>query len=283
MFMSIEQDLRDHNSQCQTQILQDRLAECLEMEQTVCEEWDQIMDNVRQRTAIKMERLKEFHKEQLDDLEAEWSAPEAKIPYSKPSSDLLQIRQQQKASALLHDFSNAKALKLMAEARERSEAVEGAKRFSAAVQIAHSQLVERQQREVECLLQNSESVISLYQIDKAKWLSSVAFTKQSLELRIAAPKIMKRPTVRLPILASRPTSMSSTSTTSSVPTPGMITNRTRSQLAVFRKSPEKRRLDLHPAEVHTIIRPAPRKPPRPQSVDLSTPLEPLEPLEPVDE
>jgi hypothetical protein len=283
MFMSIEQDLRDQNSQYQTRLLQDRLAECTAMEQKVSEEWDQIIDNVRQRTAFKLEKLKQCHQEQLDQLESEWSAPEAKIPYSKPSPELLQIRQKQKAYALLHDFPNAKAMKLMAEAHERSEAVEGAKRFTVAVRIAHAQLLERQQREVECLVQNADSVVSLYQIDKERWLSSVGRTRKSLELRITSPKIMKRPKVQLPILASRPSSVSSTTTTSSVPTPGMITTRTRDQLAVYRKSPERRRLDLKPAEVHTIIRPSPRKPSRSETVEQTGPLEPLEPLDPVEQ
>jgi hypothetical protein len=268
MFMSIEQDLRAQNSEQQTAVLRERLTECNATGQRVADEWNEIIDNVRQRTAVKLERLRQCHQEQLDGFESEWSAPEAKIPYSKPSHELLQIRQKQKAYALLHDFPNAKAMKVMAEAREKSEAADGAKRFTSAVRIAHAQLLERQQREVECLVQNAESVINLYEIDKQKWLSSVGLTRKSLELRITSPKIMKRPSVQLPILASRPSSVSSTATPS-VPTAGMITHRTRDQLAVYRKSPEKRRLELKPAEVLSILRPSPRRPSRAESVEPS--------------
>jgi hypothetical protein len=265
LFMSIEQDLREQNSEHQTKLLQDRLNECKAMEQKVCEDWDQIIENVRQRTAVKLKRLKEFHNFQLDELERDWSDPDAKIPYSKPSPELLQIRQKQKAYALLHDFANAKAMKSMAEAREKLEAVEGAKRFKAAVRMAHAQLLVRQQREIECLVQNAESVISLYQIDKEKWLASVSRTKRSLELRITSPKVMKKPTVQLPILSSRPSSVNSSTTVSSVPTTGMITQRTRDQLAKYRKAPEMGRLDLKTSEVHTIVRPSPRKHSRSES------------------
>jgi hypothetical protein len=260
MFVSIEQDRNERNSDSQTQVLRDRMAQCKEGEQEVANFWDGAMEDFRQRTLRKLEALRQRHLEEYSELEAEWSAPEAKIPYSKPSPDLLQIRKKQKSYALLHDFANAKAMKLMGDSRETIEAAEGQRRFENAFRIAHNQLIDRQQREIDCLVASAQGVTDLYQIDKEKSLASLAFTEKSLQLRISTAKPMKRPSVKVPVLNSRPV-RASPGDAPHVPTTGMITHRTRSQLAAFRKAPDMGRLDLWASPGRMVVRPGPMKAP----------------------
>jgi valyl-tRNA synthetase len=234
LFVSMQDDLRIQHSAEQTQVLQNRLVKCKSSEMSMAQYWSDKEAQLHERSRERLEALRIYHTQERELREQDWEKPTAKIPFLKPSADLLQIRQQQKASALLHDFANAKAMKLEAEARERSEAMEGAKRFEAARRIDLNLLIERQQREIECLIASSDAAIVRLHADKEKSLLAAERTRKSIELRIATPMQMKHGAIRVPLVKQR--------AGSGVMPPGMITVRTRTSLAAYRRSAELKRL-----------------------------------------
>jgi hypothetical protein len=229
--VSIQEDLCAQSSAQQAECLQKRLAEFKATEAKLNEDWSERVERIRARNAAKLEALRGFHAEERKQREAEWAAPQAKIPFLKPSSDLLQIRRQQKSSALLHDFETAKALKAKAESLERAEILEGAKRFQAAYKADINVLVERQQREISCLMATSEAALMRVAADRDKAVLAAERTKKSIEARLVTRRQLKMN----PVMKPR---------TAAVVTPGMITVRTRTSLTAYRKSPETKRLSL---------------------------------------
>jgi hypothetical protein len=253
LFTSMQVDNYNQTSSQQILILRGRLTECKETARETADYWEQQMEAVRISTREKLADMEARHELEHDELQQWWSTPEARIPFSKPSPELLQLRRQQKAMALLHDFGNAKAIKRAAEARERIEGDEGTKRFEAALRITSKQMRDRNQREKDCLIQNAESIIAQLAVEKERSLAALKRTSNALELKIAGPQPVKKATVLLPNLKSR-----STSTASTAPS-GMITHRTRKQLAEFRNAPDSYRLDLGACDIRSIVRPSPRR------------------------
>jgi hypothetical protein len=180
------------------------------------------------------------------EFEREWSSWEARIPFRKPSVAFLQTRQQQKALALLHDFRNAKAMRLQAAAMEKREANEATVRFEQAMRIAYDQLLEKQEKERQCLAENRDLILTVRTRERDHELACNDLTRKSLELRIATPKHMKRPTIRVPVSKSLHAS--------SIGGYAMMTQRTRSQLSTYRKSADLQRLELSPSPARVLAR-----------------------------
>jgi hypothetical protein len=250
IFVNMHEEEKQQDEDGQSAMLKQRLEQCKTECQEITQGRQEALESKRAQLRERIAALEKLQEEERQQLEREWSDPRAKIPYSKPSPALLQVRQKQKAFALLHDFENAKAMKKEAESLERQEAIEGAARYAAALRIAWAQLLDRQQKEMECLTQNSDmqySVLNLY-MERELWRKEL--TKKSLELRLSSPKHKKRPTIQVPVVKARGPGP---------PTPGMITHRTRSELQTYRKAPETRRLELRTEDAATLARTSPRR------------------------
>jgi hypothetical protein len=240
----------------QNQMLQGRLSVCKQTDQALQQKKHEMIERSRSELKEKLLQLDANHEQQRKNFEAEWSCPEAKVPFAKPSVQLLQVRQQKKAFALVHDFRNAKALKQTAEVMARREALEATKRFELAVAVAWEKLLEKQAKERQCLLENREYLLSTRTVEKDKVIESNELTKRSLELRISQPKHNKKPVVHVP---SKKGAGLLTLTTSPACAHAMVTQRTRTQLTSYKKAPDLLRLDLHPVEIRSIVRSSPRK------------------------
>jgi cell fate (sporulation/competence/biofilm development) regulator YmcA (YheA/YmcA/DUF963 family) len=256
LFVSIRDSEAAQNADDQNAALKKRLENVRREEQEFAQSVDERVELQREELREKLRQLEEIHAQETRKFEQVWGAPEARIPYSKPSAVLLQVRQKQKAAALLHNYERAKAMKRETEALERIEAAEGAERFAAAFMAAYGQLLDQQQKEMECLIESSDLKITMLGQYREKELASRQLTTRSLETKLAIPKHMKKPTIRVPIVKPR---------SGTVATPGMITYRTRGQLATYRKAPEKRRLDVPARDSATMIRTSARKPPTAQT------------------
>jgi hypothetical protein len=245
-----------HDASEQTHVLQERLAVCKLHDKELNQSKREMIERGRAGLQQLLDGLDERHEQQRGDFEARWSRPEARIPFAKPSVLLLQLRQQQKARALVHDFHAAKSLKQQAEALEKKEAAEATKRYEKAVKVAWEQLIQEQTKERQCLLENRDYEMVVQTTEKEKVIASNELTKQALERKIVEPKRAKRPIIRVPSVrpAVRPG-------TAGVPERAysMLTQRTRSQFAVYRKSADMQRLDLNLPEVHDVVRPGSRK------------------------
>jgi hypothetical protein len=190
----------------------------------------------------------------------EWDRPESKIAFSKPSSELLQVRKQQKSYALIHDFPNAKAMKQKALALERKESAEGARQFQSTLRAAYAQLIERQQREITCLMDNAEFQITNLERNKEKEILSIQNIRRSLESRLQTAGVRQRKEVRVPRLA-KTRDLQPRRTMMADDAVGLITVRTREQMTVYRRNPDRGRLAIHPGDAGSILHPLSHKRP----------------------
>jgi hypothetical protein len=254
IFVNIREDDRLLDALGQTQTLEQRLLETQQARDEITRRQDTVLEERRGGLRATLERLQQRQAEERAVFEEFWARPETRIPFSKPSVELLQVRQKQKAAALVHDFITAKAMKAKAEAMAREEAMQNERRFQQAMKIAYEQMLDQQQKEIDCVVAKGEVHLETLTAAKEHELLSNERTKRSLELRIQSPKHQKRPTIQLPVVKAR-------GIAGTGPVPGMITQRTRTQLAKYRKSPDMGRLVLPDQEPGLVLRTSARRPP----------------------
>jgi hypothetical protein len=252
--VNIREDGCAREAQQQTQVLAQRLEEAKQHGEALEQELDCCMETRRNRTRDRLRKLEEEHERERVAFEQFWSRPEAKIPFSKPSPELLRIRRRQKACALVHDFADAKAMKLAAEAMEREEAAEAAKKFAGALRTAYEQMLDRHQREIDCMTAKAETDVAVLTTEKEKVRLTNELTKGALEIRLTNPTHQKKPTTQCPVVKPR-------GAAANVPVPGMVTQRTKSELARYRKAPDMGRLPLAMQDPAAIRLLSARRPP----------------------
>jgi hypothetical protein len=255
---TLRQERERHEGSEQNQALRDRLTLARDAERDLVQKKQHRLDQARNSTRMKLERLDQQHELERSDFEREWNSTETRIPFQKPSPQLLQLRNRQKVFALCHDFKNARALRIQAEAMEKREATEATRRYEEAMKVAWGQLVEKQEKERQCLLENRDRIMTVTVRERDNELASNELAKKLLDTRLQWPKHSKRPIIQLPT-SKGSGSPSFAALTLQPVTYSMMTQRTRTQLAGYRKEPDTRRLELKPREVKKVVDLSPRK------------------------
>ena len=256
LLQSLSDDNRANASDMEKQNIKERLDEVSRNQKAVEEKYKEIINNLKQQDKINFEKLLQEQEEERKRFEEQWSNEDAVLPFSKPSSQLLQIRRMQKAMALAHEFPRAKQLKIQADQMQKEEAQIASKQAEEVMKAKYMVLLEKQQRQIECFQKNCERKIAVKECARDAELNSLENTRKQLMTRSTTR--IKRPTVTIPMVTSR-------DGRSTPGGSGLVTQRTRTQYATYKKAPEKSKLDVKPLDVKSIIRPLTPSPRKAQS------------------
>ncbi|KAH0786738.1 hypothetical protein GPJ56_009370 [Histomonas meleagridis] len=249
LYSSIQHDNNESDMQNASNILQQRLDNAKSREKQLREKWDEVIQQNMEEADEKIDELKKRHKEEIEEFEKEWSKPEVMNRFNKPSSELLQIRKQQKSLALIHDFTRAKQMKIEAEALERKETSIATKKFRESMKSSFEQLLETQKNELSCLMMSIENQRAILETYKNSELETAAATVKQIEAKLNQSKSAKKPVVFVPRVQQR----SQVSQSQNAAVTGVISQRTRSRLAKYRKSSDKVRLTLPNQDIKAIM------------------------------
>lgn len=238
MFTSIEEDRIKEEEIIKAAELQSRFDHAISKKKETQDKYIEMINDEQNRYKEKYDEIIKRHSLEIESFKDEWRNPDRVKTFNKPSSKLFQMRKQQKSMALLHDFQNAKQMKKMADQLEKQEADAALNRAKEAMKIEYQLIIERQQKELFCLKENHDKNMNTIKMSQGKDEELVQNTMQLLKFKIEASKTSRKPRLMVPVPKQRPT------TSQSVPTTGMITYRTRSQLNNFRKESDKSRLPL---------------------------------------
>jgi len=197
----------------------------------------------------KLGSLKKKNEMDLESFVKKWSDPKSLLPFSKPSPQLLQFRKMQKSMALSRHFEKAKEYKAICEEMEKLEAIEATQKASRAMTIAYSALIEQQEKELSCLVDNTNRKIAKVKLRHEKELDVNTKLMKHIETKASSSKPPKKPYVTVPQVTSRE------NTSRALSNPGGITSRTRSQFQRFRQSTESVKLELTVLDVKSLLRP----------------------------
>lgn len=231
-----------------TKYLEQRLEQAQLSQKELEKYYDELITQQKEQEQNRKDILRQQHENELRNFEDRWNRPEAMIPYSKPSVQLLQIRRMQKSYAISHHFSEARQMKVKGDNLQKMETAIAQKKASEAMKIEYEQLVEKQQREVECGELNWKRKLETLEAERDKALEANNNLKKQLSNKITSPKRPKKPHVMLPIVSRDVNS-------SREPAKGLYSYRTRSRFADYKKGSDGNKLDVKLGDVRSIIRP----------------------------
>lgn len=253
---SLHEETVNNDISNQTYNLQQYLNEATIQKVHIEENHKQRIDQFKKMEQRKIEEVRLQHENQRRDFEADWSREDALKPFNKPSPKLFQLRRQQKAMAISHDFKNARQLKKLGDQLQKEESQIATKKAVETMRSKYIALLARQEKEMRCMLEYGERRLGQLEAERDVELKANETHINALQNRINNPKIQKRPRVQIP-----QSSLKSRSLQNQVA--GIVTSRTRSQFANFKKDSEiKTRLDIKLGDVRRITKPltpTPRK------------------------
>ncbi|KAK8866364.1 hypothetical protein M9Y10_009326 [Tritrichomonas musculus] len=131
-------------------------------------EWEERISDYRKEQQKRISDLEEEHKRQMNEFEEQWSKPENMLEYNKPSPQLIRLRTTEQNLALQKNFERAKEVKAQADRLLREEQAEAQRRAVADMRLAYEAMDQRQRREMQCLLQHTQSTIESMERERDK-------------------------------------------------------------------------------------------------------------------
>ena len=241
LYSIIQEDVNSNESQLSFKLIQDRIESVESKTQNILLIYKDKINLNQEEFNKKRQNLLKQHEYEIQLFEEEWSKPEAVQPFSKPSTQLLQMKQVQKQYALNHDFESAKQIKLIAEELQKNETELAMQRASEAMKISYQQLLDKHQKELKCLEENNNRKINMIELEKEKEIYSNENTIKQLKQRINSQKI-KKPLVTKPKFDQNKS-------------PPSISLHSRSQLSKFNKNNDRPKLDIKLIDLKSIIKP----------------------------
>ena len=252
---SLKDNDKNIDLELQHQQIQQRISTAHDQQKGIADEWKQRIASFKESEKAEFDKLLEKHAQQRADFENTWAHPKAMIPYSKPSSTLLQVRCQQKAYAISKDYKTAKQLKSRAEHLRRGEAQANVQRAESDMKKAYSNLIKQQDREIQCFKDNTKRKLASLELARDQDLKVNENLRNQLNIKLKQPKTLKRPAVSLP------SSRAETRTSSAI-----ISPRTRVEYSTYRKSNDTSKLDVKTLPMKSIIKPLPKNKKNPASL-----------------
>ena len=230
MTESLRRDEASLDCNQQTTHLKEQLAAAEEQHKNLKDEFDQRISQLKETENKRLDDLYERQEAERKSFEAEWSRPQTVMSFTKPSSSLLQVRRMQKSFAISHDFEQAKRLKAAGDEMQRRESERATKSAAASMKAAYANLLEKQEREVDCLIANGQRKLATLECERDRKFKANENLRTQLETRIKGPK--------------QPRKQSGAALSASLDTQQVMAFKTRSQFARYKKAPEPTRLTV---------------------------------------
>ena len=143
--------------------------------------YEALLQNAHEDNARKEKKLLEEQEKEVKEFEQHWRQPEILYPFTKPSPQLLYLRQTETHFALSKSFERAKQFKKQADRLQKQETREARERAQRAMRLAYSNVEARHRKERECLRTRSETLIRTIEAERDQKLAVSAQVVQRLE------------------------------------------------------------------------------------------------------
>ena len=143
--------------------------------------YEALLQNAREDNAKKEQKLLEEQDKEIEDFEKHWRQPEILYPFTKPSPQLLYLRQTETHFALSKSFDRAKMIKKQADRLQKQETREARERAQRAMRLAYSNVEARHRKERDCMRTRNEQLIRTIEAERDQKLAVSAQVVQRLE------------------------------------------------------------------------------------------------------
>lgn len=175
-----------------TKTIESRIESVKSQRQQYRAAMEQKMKELKAKEETKLAKLLEIHEQEKAALVNECQSREFLARFSKPSAKLLQLKEAQKKLALAHDFEGAKNAKALADKLMENETKEAQKRAMDSVKLRYEEILEKQQKEVNCQRQRSDRKVAAIESSLEKSDEASAKVIRQLEMKLKEAKVPKR-------------------------------------------------------------------------------------------
>jgi hypothetical protein len=231
--------------------LDSRIQSIREQRASTQQRYDESISAMREKQQKKLERLLALQQEERDNFERDCTSSEFLKKFSKPSTELLQLRKIQKGLALAHKFDEAKSVKAQGDRMQHQETLSAQSRAGSHIRTAYAQLLDRQRQQLVCAAENGQRKIRLLEESFAREDEANANVVRQLKIRLQGTKTKKGPGLPPLLVAGSKTGPSES---------------TRLQMRKFKRPGNVSKLDVKLTDVKGII--GTRSPPTMKSVKI---------------
>ena len=213
----------------------------------------QMVSTLKEDEERRRSQLEQQHESERQAFENHWASTGTVRQFTKPSSALFQIRKQQRAYAISHDFASAKALKKMGDSLQKEESERASKRAATVMKRQYAIMLAKQEKENRCFLELQKRKFTQLEVEKKHDIEVNDNFKNAVEYRLNNPKTVKKPKIQIPQTTARGVDLKGTA---------LLTYRTRNQYSNFIRAPDKTRLDVRIGDIKKITKsmnPPPKK------------------------
>lgn len=159
--------------------LQERLDQVLLQKQAIKDRYEETLNNHQENENRKLELLTRKHENEITAFEEQCQSKEFLQLFTKPSPQLIQLKNQQRSLALAHDFDGAKSFKEKVDQLQVDESLIAQKKVIDTIRQNYQILIEKQTNERNCLLLNSRRKEKTIQKNLRKEIeANILFEKQ---------------------------------------------------------------------------------------------------------
>jgi hypothetical protein len=144
---------------------QDAVDRCVQVREQLGEAARELEDRIvhwRGSQEQRLVELREVQRREVEDFEHEWQDLKL-LQYNKASPRLIALRKTERRMAIFKQFEGARRVKAEADALEREELAEAQRRAVAAIRIGYQNLMVKQKREMDCLLQYTQRSVDSFE------------------------------------------------------------------------------------------------------------------------
>jgi hypothetical protein len=192
-----------------------------------------------------IEILRDQHKIEVELFLDRWKDPAFLRPFSKGSTKLAELREQEHAMGLARMYSQAKEVRIIADRLQREETQAAQARINAQMATERHKLSEKHEKAIQALIAYRDRTVNAMEREKEKELRPIQTALQQLKAKKTLPS--QRPS-SLPALASRRSESACGSTAQDT----LCSARTAARYSMFRAEKRAALLDVGPVDDATL-------------------------------
>ncbi|OHS94737.1 hypothetical protein TRFO_10882 [Tritrichomonas foetus] len=247
--MVIQQEQQKLNEDRTIDKLYSRWQQLTHKQNQITAKWDKkIADFIAESDQQKIE-LDTTHEQEIDTFINKWKDPNFLRPFNKPSSRLLQLREQEKAMAISRMYAQAKEMKAIADRLQREETQAAQAKINATMTMERNKLAVKQNKEVSAWNSYRNRMIKSMQTDKQKELRPIVTAMHQIKAKKTAPSRMPSSLPNLP--NNKPDTAVSESSLSN--NSNNYSPRTQAIYSHFRSEKKTTLLDVGPVDEQTLL------------------------------
>lgn len=168
-------------------ILYSRWQQLIQKQNQINAKWDAKVQEFIAESDKQKQEMEIAHEEEVDNFISRWKDPNFLRPFNKPSSKLLQMREQEKAMAISRMYAQAKEMKAVADRLQREETQQAQAKISATMTMERNKLAAKQNKEENAWNSYRQRMLKSFQAERQKELRPVQTAMQQIKAKKSSP------------------------------------------------------------------------------------------------